>query len=509
MRQTRFSRIETAEGVLRGTMDDDVFVFRGIPYAAPPTGALRWRTPQAVTPWQGERDATQWGSASWQSREYCTAVGGGDPGAFSEDCLYLNLWTPELKPATPMPVMVWLHGGGFAVGSGGLPPYVGAPLAAEGVVIVTINYRLGHLGFFAHPALDAEYDGETPVNNFALLDQITALMWVQRNIEAFGGDKHNVTLFGESSGARSVLSLFASPLATGLFHKGIAQSAYALPDSTREQALEKGQRLARHFNLHNASAEQLRALPADAFWPLDRAMANGPVAISGDRVLPQPMLEVFARGLQQPLPLMVGSNSDEASVLSYFGIDPASAVSRLRDKRRLLLKLLRALYGGLYDDQALGRLLARDLTFTCMGYIMALAQHKAGIPGWRYYFDYVSENSRDIYPDGAWHGNEIPYVFNSLDNLSAEMALRPFTEGDRQMAKQVSGYWLAFARYATPFSSKLEGSVDWPAWHPGAGDLTLRIGDRGRAGCKLERRFMLRRMQIFRLLMRALVHLHH
>jgi para-nitrobenzyl esterase len=175
-------------------------------------------------------------ASSWQNSEYCQELGGGDPGQFSEDCLYLNVWSPVARTA-PLPVMVWLHGGGFTIGAGGLPPYNGKALARRDVVVVTLNYRLGHLGFFAHPALAGEE--EQVVHNFALLDQIAALNWVRDNIAAFGGDPNSITLFGESAGARSVLSLLASPLAGGLFHKAIVQSGYTLPDTPRAQALQK------------------------------------------------------------------------------------------------------------------------------------------------------------------------------------------------------------------------------------------------------------------------------
>ncbi len=158
----------------------------------------------------------------------CRELGGGDPGNFSEDCLYLNVWAPAVRHE-PLPVMVWLHGGGYTIGAGSLPPYDGQALAKRGAIVVTVNYRLGHLGFFAHPALEGE--GAECIHNFALLDQIAALRWVQDNIAAFGGDTQNVTLFGESAGARSVLSLMASPLAKGLFHKAIIQSGYTLPDT--------------------------------------------------------------------------------------------------------------------------------------------------------------------------------------------------------------------------------------------------------------------------------------
>lgn len=508
MRHDRLLRTSTAEGRLRGSLEDGVFVFRGVPYASPPVGALRWQPPKPVKPWQGERDATAWGNASWQNREYCQAVGGGDPGNFSEDCLYLNVWTPDLEPARPLPVMVWIHGGGYAMGAGGLAPYNGLPLASRGVVIVTINYRLGHMGFFAHPALDKEYPAGEVVNNFALLDQIAALQWVQRNIANFGGDSSNVTLFGESSGARSVLSLFASPLAAGLFHKGIAQSAYTLPDVPRQKALNTGVRLASHFGLEQATAGQLRELPADAFWQLDSSLANGPVAIAGDCVLPEPMLSVFTAAKQLKLPLMIGSNSDEASVLSYFGVDPAKVIAGVRQTQRigLRLKMIRMMYDGVYDDSELGRQVARDMTFTTMGYIAALAQHRNGMPAWRYYFDYVSENARDLYVNGTWHGNEIPYTLDTLDAFGDEKGDRPFTDNDRAFAKKVSDYWLSFARDASAFSHQIEGEINWPAWRPWE-DKVMRFGVKGQAVLKLEKRFMRRRTQLFRLLMKGMVRL--
>lgn len=496
----------TAEGLLRGTMDKDIFVFKGIPYAAPPTGALRWKAPRPVTPWTGEKDATAWGAASWQNRDDCLAMGGGDPGKLSEDCLYLNVWTPDVAPEEPLPVMVWIHGGGYAIGSGGLTPYGGMPLARRGAVVVTLNYRLGQLGFFAHPALDSEYPEGLPINNFALLDQIAALQWVQRNIHAFGGNARNITLMGESSGARSVLSLCASPLADGLFHKGIVQSAYTLPDVTRAGALDKGQRLARHFNLPDATAEQLRQLPAEAFWALDSSMSCGPVAISGDRVLPQPMLSVFASAAQHPLPLMIGSNSDEASVLEYFGVNAAQAIAEMRRKHPLGLRLITWLYRGIKDDAELGRRVARDMAFTTLGYIVSRAQLRIGVPGWRYYFDYVSENARDIYLHGTRHGNEIPYVLNTLGQLTAVDNERPFTLGDSAFAGRVSEYWFNFARDITPLSRSIKGEMAWPVWQTDR-DVTLRFGRGGSAEITLEKRFMRRRMQLFRLLMKTFVHL--
>lgn len=499
-------RIMTAEGELRGSMDDDLFVFKGIPYAAAPEGPLRWRAPQPVKPWQTVRDATLFGAASWQNREYCLAVGGGDPGNFSEDCLYLNVWTPDIEPMKPLPVMVWLHGGGYTIGAGGLAPYNGKPLASRGAVVVTVNYRLGHLGFFAHPALDKECPANGMVNNFGLLDQIAALQWVQRNIPAFGGDRRNVTLFGESSGARSVLSLCCSPLAEGLFHKGIVQSAYSLPDVPRKKALQQGINVAKHFGLdENVSAEQLRDLPADAFWSLDRPLMIGPVPIAGDVVLPEPMLETFFAARQHRVPLIAGSNSDEASVLEYFDVDATAILHQLRDKNRFSYRLLKWMY-DIHDDKCLGRAVARDMAFSIIPWLVMRAQHNVGMPGWRYWFDYVSENARDLYPHGTWHGNEVPYVMNTLAHMPNANDDRVYTAKDRAFSDRVSHYWFTFARDASEFKQTLEGEVPWPAWHPGA-DITLSLGDQQQDRLVLKRNFMKARMRLFRLMMTKMVKL--
>ena len=198
-------------------------------------GPLRWRAPRPATPWKEVRDATQWGNASWQNREYCVLAGGGDPGQLSEDCLYLNVWSPEIQPSRPLPVMVWIHGGGFTIGAGSLSPYNGKPLAARGVVVVTINYRLGHLGF-AHPALDAESPPGEAINNFALLDQIAALQWVQRNIAAFGGDRRNVTLLANRPAAAACCRCLLRLWRRGCFIKASCRAPTACRIKTQRGA---------------------------------------------------------------------------------------------------------------------------------------------------------------------------------------------------------------------------------------------------------------------------------
>ncbi|EOI3575416.1 carboxylesterase/lipase family protein [Cronobacter turicensis] len=487
----------TTHGDVRGCTENDIAVWRGIPYAAPPVDERRWRTPQPLAAWQGVRDATAFSAASWQNAGFCRELAGGDPGAFSEDCLYLNVWAPVARD-TPLPVMVWLHGGGFTLGAGSLPPYDGQALARRGVVVVTVNYRLGHLGFFAHPALEDE-DAAGPVYNFALLDQIAALRWVQDNIAAFGGDRDNVTLFGESAGARSVLSLMASPLAKGLFHKAIIQSGYTLPDIPRRKALLNGATLTRHLGLKAPTAAELRALPADTFWQLTTPYVTGPAPIAGDIVLPEPMLETFFAARQHPMPVMVGSNSDEASVLAYFGVNLEEQIRKLRRERRFGLGLIRLLYPGVRGDRELGRQVCRDMAFTTLGFVVMQAQSRRGVPCWRYWFDYVAVGERETFANGAWHGNEVPYVF---DNLGQVEPLKDYaTAADYTFAGQVADYWVSFAKHASAQSQALDGPVRWLACVRGR-DRLLRIGLNKKAGWRLENRFMRARLALFKRVMR-------
>ncbi len=487
---------QTRQGSVLGRCEEDLHVWRGIPFAAPPIGELRWRAPQPPQPWQGVRMADRFSAASWQNSDYCQQLGGGDPGQFSEDCLYLNIWAPAIRKK-PLPVMVWLHGGGFTIGSGGLPPYDGKALAARGVVLVTINYRLGHLGFFAHPALDAQSDER--VYNFGLLDQIAALRWVQENIAAFGGDAANVTLFGESAGGRSVMALMASPLAKGLFHKSIIQSSYTLPDTPREAALAKGEAIAVHFGLQDATADRLRALPADVFWSLEAPFKIAPTPIAGDCVLPEPMLETFFAGRQHSMPVMVGSNSDEASVMAEFGVDLAGQIEKLRREQRLGLGLIRLLYPRVKGDAELGRQVCRDMAFTTLGLVVMQAQQRSGQPCWRYWFDYVAEAAHEIYVNGAWHGNEVPYVFDNL--LLSEPANSYVNARDLAFAAHIADYWVQFATHATRHTDALPGPVNWLACVRGR-DRLLRIGLNKHAGFRMVNRFMRARLNLFRQIMR-------
>jgi len=435
-------------GAITGLDEGGIQVFRGIPYAAPPVGELRWQAPRPAPAWSGPLDARRFGKACMQLPG-ASLEGGGDPGPLGEDCLTLNVWTPGADSGARRPVMVWIHGGALVFGGGAVGLYDGSALARRDVVVVTLNYRLGALGFFAHPAL-----GDGGPMNFGLLDQIAALRWVQDNIEALGGDPANVTILGESAGAQSVLALYASPLARGLFARGIAQSPYGIPSHTRSRAREAGIAVASAVGLPGADASlaQLRAVPPEAFFGLaDPATNLAPGFIIGDQALPQAILETFQENRQAALPLVIGSNSDEATVAVAFGLDPAKLVQRLRGARILL----DALHPDAADDAELGREVVRDVAFTAFARRIAYLQSKRA-PTWRYYFSYVPERLRGSQP-GVAHGGEIAFVLGTGD--TCRCLGESWTSRDREIAALAGDYWVAFARDGVP---RAEGGPAWP-----------------------------------------------
>lgn len=471
--------VKTQEGPVQGTVQDGVFAFKGIPYAKPPMKELRWRPPQPVTPWTEVRQATARGPSSFQSKEECIRSGGGDPGTLSEDCLYLNVWTPAYEDgAKPsgLPVMVWIHGGAYVIGAGDLPGYNGSPLVKRGAVVVTLNYRLGHLGFFSHPALDAE-NPDKPINNFGLLDQIAALQWVQRNIAQFGGDPNNVTIFGQSAGGKSVLALFCTQLAAGLFRKGIAQSVYGLAEMTQEKARERGVNLATLAGLKgkDATAAELRGLDASKLWafapadPKETPVSNAPVAISGDAVLPEPISATFKAGTEAKLPLILGSTSFDSSVaIDGFGIKPAELIAELRKN----LIFVGPFYPDIKDDDAeLGRQVVRDLIFTAVPRLLA-DQHSKHANTWRYYFQYTATALRPNNPYGVPHGADISFVFGTSDMCPPNQG--NLNDADRAFMQAVNAYWFEFARTGQPSSSAAANA--WPP-HKAGEDRTQILGE--------------------------------
>ncbi len=454
----------SANGLLSGKIEDGVAVFRGIPFAAPPLGELRWREPQPVASWEGVRNADQNCNSCIQPKASGLSMGG--LGAVSEDCLYLNVWTPGIDPGAKRPVMVWIHGGALTIGAGSLDLYNGTPLAKRGAVVVTVNYRLGALGFFSHPALEKQ-SPRGPVN-FGLLDQVAALQWVQKNIAAFGGDPENVTIAGESAGAQSVLALLASPLTRGLFNKAIAESPYGIPSHTRAQALRTGINIATALGFQGASAtaEQLRAAPAKDFVQLKgKSLSLAPSLIVGDAVMPVPFLDAFEKCEEAPVPLIIGSNSDEASVATAFGIDPDRVIKSMG----VAGVVLKRLYPEVKNNRELGREVIRDLIFAT--FVRRIADlHSGRSPTWRYYFSYVPLDLRVVQP-GVPHGGEIVFTLGTADFDPS--CKKTFTDTDRAMLQRVNTYWFEFLRTGKP---QANGNPMWQN-HDKANDETMEFGE--------------------------------
>lgn len=462
--------IEIENGLLSGIIEEKVSVFKGIPYAAPPIGDQRWRPPQPADNWNGTYDANKFGPACmqipppegsfYQVEFYPEPVG--------EDCLYLNVWTGAQSPDEQRPVMVWIHGGAFSQGSGSMPTFNGRAFAQKGVVLVTLNYRLGIFGLFAHPELTKESKYKTS-GNYGLLDQVAALNWIQKNILSFGGDPHNVTIFGQSSGAGNINKLLASPLTAGLFHRAILQSgsAYTFGQTTPLQQMEeRGEEFVKEH--HIRSLEELRNWPADTLLERSRGVSFSP-NIDG-WLLPEETWTVFAKGRQHPVPILAGSTADEGN--TFFGPQLDAEIFK---------NIIRQSYGdaaddflGLYDHQTDAE--ARESYNKWWSHRLAWGAHTlakihsetAGTDTYLYYFNQAPPGrNSDRY--GVFHSAEIAYVFQTLDAVG-----RPWTEADRMLADKIAAYWVNFAFGGDPNSRDLP---DWPEYDPES-RVVLELGEK-------------------------------
>jgi len=458
--------VRVQSGELSGAQREGVRLFAGIPYAQAPVGALRWRPPQAPGRWFATRDATSFGASCPQNPPPART----QPGAerTSEDCLTLNVWAPADSGAGH-PVMVWIHGGGNTGGSGAGAFYDGTAFARDGVVLVTLNYRLGVLGFFAHPALTAKAGAE-PLGNYALMDQIAALQWIRHNIERFGGDPKNITVFGESAGALDILALMATADAAQLFDRAIVESAPVSRGWRRlTEAEAYGVQVAARAGLTGAqaTAPALRHLPLEALSPAQGefdAIGMGPI-IDG-RLLREPPLVAFAQGRALHVPLIIGTNGNEGSLLR----NDARAEAALADTTPSQFADYRAQYGGeASDDGTFTRVLFRDAHFAAPARWIAARQAGAA-PTYLYRFDYVLSLLR-AQRSGANHASEIPYVFDSW------MTPR-LSETDRNMTALLHACWIQFARSGAPSCA---GVAQWPAYQAGH-DVLLVLGEQVAAG---------------------------
>ncbi len=454
--------MQVEEGTISGvaTPDSALFVFKGVPFAAPPVGELRWRAPQPAKHWTGVRRADTFGYSAIQA----------DTGAFgpwtkefifgnktSEDCLYLNIWTAAKRANAKLPVLVYIHGGGFSGGSGEVAVYDGTKLAIKGLVVVTINYRLGALGFFAHPELTKE-SGHNSSGNYGLLDQVAALRWIQKNIAAFGGNPNNVTIAGQSAGAASVHYLTASPLAKGLFHRAIAQSGSGVGRGftrPREVAEQEGIRYAQEKKVTSLSA--LRALPAKSFIGyFSDPFRFGP-AIDG-WFLTDDVTKIFAEHKQNDVPTLTGLTADEGSA---FPNKMSAEAFRKQAQQRYgeHAEAFLSLYPANSDAEVATsqRVAERDQGVYSMALWAEQRANTAKTKSYLYYFAHAIPWPQ--HPEfGAFHTSEVPYVFHNLHLLD-----RPWTSTDQRLADIVSSYWVNFATKGDPNG---KGLPVWQAFTP-------------------------------------------
>jgi para-nitrobenzyl esterase len=477
--------VRVEQGLLSGTTGThpEVRVYRGIPFAAPPVGDLRWKAPQPPAAWQGIRAATEFSHECWQTPyPPAAALYQHKLASLSEDCLYLNIWTAAKSANDKLPVMVWIHGGGFTRGSGSSTAYDGDTLARKGVVLVTINYRLGIFGFFAHPALSAESESHAS-GNYALLDQMAALKWVRKNIAAFGGDPGRVTIFGESAGSWAVNALMASPLAKGLFHRAIGESgALFAPMKTLAVAEKAGEKVATTLiasqttNAAPAGAptkdvlKMLRAIPAEQVLKANEEEAARPI-VDGV-VLTQDISQTFAQGKQNDVPLLLGNNADEGTALAPQGANVTAAIFNMGVRARYgaLADQFLKLYPANSDQQAVSSFYSayRDQAFGWEMRTWARMQAKTGHNSvYLYYFTRVppGPQSRRL---GAFHAADIAYVFGTFPWPF------PWDETDHKLSDAISSYWVNFATTGDP---NAEGLPKWPAYNAQS-DEALELGDK-------------------------------
>ena len=464
--------VKTEQGKVRGKTINDgkVKAFLGLPYAAAPVGDLRWRAPQPAATWKGERDATKYGAHCAQNQVFSDMV--FQDGESSEDCLFLNVYAPaNATSQSKLPVMFWIHGGGFAGGASSEPRHNGDFLPLRGVVLVTINYRLGVFGFLATEELAREANGAS--GNYGLLDMVAALQWVKSNIKNFGGNPDNVTIFGESAGSAAVSTLMASPIAKGLFHRAIGESGGALgeglldyqPASARAKA--DGEWVAK---TGAKNLKELRAMPTAAI--LEAAKSRGMVGFGPDidgRLLVEPVRETYAAGRQAHVPLVAGWNRDEGDFFVMGGMTAekfkAMATGMFKDRSEEFLKL----YPSETDEQATRS--AIDFgsdQFIAFGTWKWLEAHrKTGqSPVYRYHFELAAPPSKFHPGSFAFHSDDIEYVFGTLDTRPGAV----WREEDRKLSDEIMDYWTNFAKKGDPNGA---GLPEWPQY--GQGDALIHL----------------------------------
>lgn len=448
-------QVKVEQGIVQGSLEDGLRVFKGIPFAAPPVGDLRWKAPQPAESWEGVKETTKYAPSPMQAGEL--------PTGKSEDCLYLNIWTPAKTADEKLPVLVWIYGGGFSMGSTSFND--GANLAKKGVILASIAYRVNQFGFLAHPELSAENSNHVS-GNYGILDQIAGLEWIQKNIAAFGGDPAKVTIFGESAGGISVSMLCASPLAKGLFSGAISESGGSFGPTrpttypgenmkTLEQAEADG--VAYLQNAGVSSLAELRALPADNV-PSGFGMPGGWPIVDG-YVIPDDQYKMYEAGNFNDTPILVGYNSDEGASFTWTKAPNEFTESVEKRYGKFAKPLLKAYPVTENSVPKSARDLSRDAAFGWHTWSWARLQSKMGqSKAWLYYFDQHPEYPEDSpqFGYGSPHGQDVAYVFMQLNPDDPQT-----TKSDLALSEVMATYWTNFAKYGDPNG---EGVPAWPAF---------------------------------------------
>jgi para-nitrobenzyl esterase len=454
----RLDVIKTDAGLISGVINvtADVCSFKGIPFAAPPVGDFRWKEPQPVKPWEGVRKCESFGASPMQAEPIPFSMWSEEflipKKPISEDCLYLNVWTGAKSPDEKRPVIVWTYGGGFLSGGSAVPIYDGEAMAKKGIVFVSINYRMGVFGFFAHPELTKE-SGRNASGNYAILDQVAALRWVKNNIAAFGGDADNVTIAGESAGSFSVNILVASPVGKDLFQKAIGESGAMFSNqfTTLAKAEEAGEAYGK--SLKAPSLADLRKVSADDLMKTPYAVWG---AIVDGYVLPESIASIFTAGKENKVPLLTGWNQEE---FMFFGPvkNAADFKKDMNDQYGSDAPAALENYPATNDSVAMVSQyrMSSDQVFGTQNFIWANMQSDHGGKVYMYRFTHKVPGTGEYAKYGAFHGGEIPYAYNNLKFVN-----RPWQPGDHKLAEVMSSYWANFAATGNPNGKGL------PEWKP-------------------------------------------
>jgi para-nitrobenzyl esterase len=464
--------VQTKQGKLEGSKDNNIYIFKGIPFAAPPVGPLRWRATHPPLPWDGVRPALEYGSIAPQNPMPEGFISRGKPEPQMEDCLYLNVYTPGLDDKK-RPVMVWIHGGAFSLGSGSEAMYRSTKLAERGdVVVVTINYRLGALGFLN---LDHITGGKIPsTGNEGLLDQVAALEWVSANITRFGGDPDNVTIFGESAGGMSVASLMVLPCARGLFHRAIIESAVGAIARPLKNSIYTAETFLKIAGLKAGDIDEIRALPIEKILKVQTIVARETdqgeapcIPVADGKVMPLMPLEAFSKGMAAKVPTLIGSNLDEQKLFSLMNpmhqrMDEDTLATLLKrnvpeDSIRMIIDLYRAEKEKRNEKVTpfeLYSAINTDIMFRNIALHITTAQRDNGVPAYNYLFTWKSPAAGGIF--GATHALEVGFVFGTMDDGFCGTGV----EADR-LSDRMQEAWAAFARTGNP---SCKGMGTWPTY---------------------------------------------